>query len=98
MKTIADLEDNVRKEVAEQLVKRGFELAEIEDKPINVDQKGKELVIRFGDITLKMPAPSQEAIDSWWKEAGKYIVGGLLTLAGVVVGVKIADKLSDDNS
>lgn len=90
-----DLEKNLRKEIETELKKSGVSTDELDPKDVQLKKSGNKIEINYKDIEITIPAPSQEAIDSWWKEAGKYIAGGLIALAGVVVGGIIVSKSED---
>ncbi len=86
MKTLADLQKKVIKEARKTFIEKGADPDGIRDKDVTVIEKGRKLIFTYGDIRWSMPAPSQEAIDSWWEKAGPVIVNGLLLLAAVAVG------------
>ena len=77
------------------LEKKGVSTEEFDPKDVKLKKSGNKIKINYKDIEIVMPAPSQEAIDSWWKEAGKYITGGIIVLAGVAVGGWVASKSQD---
>jgi hypothetical protein len=90
-----DLEKKLRKQIEAELKERGISKKELNSEDIQLKKIGNKIDIKYKDIEVSIPGPSQEAIDSWWKDAGKYIAGGLLALAGVVVGSKLGSKKHD---
>lgn len=90
-----DLEKKLRKQIEAELKEKGISKKELNSEDIQLKKIGNKIDIKYKDIEVSIPAPSQEAIDSWWKDAGKYITGGLLALAGVVVSSKFGSKKHD---
>ena len=87
-----NLEKKLRKQIATELNNRGISTNELNPEEVELRKSGTNLEIKYKGIEITIPTPSQEAIDSWWKEAGKYVAGGLIVLAGVVVGGIIVSK------
>jgi len=90
-----NLEKVLRERIETVLKNEGVSSDEFDPKDVKLKKSGNKIKINYKDIEIVMPAPSQEAIDSWWKEAGKYITGGILVLAGVVVGGWVVSKSQD---
>ncbi|MCK4349008.1 MAG: hypothetical protein KAW47_10360 [Thermoplasmatales archaeon] len=90
-----DLEKNLRKQIETELQESGVSRHELNPEDVQLKKSGNKIEINYKDIEITLPAPSQEVIDSWWKDAGKYIAGGLIALAGVVVGGIIVSKRQD---
>jgi hypothetical protein len=90
-----NLEKVLIEKIEDELRKKGVSTEEFDPKDVKLKKSGNKIKINYKDIEIVMPAPSQEAIDSWWKEAGKYITGGIIVLAGVAVGGWVASKSQD---
>lgn len=46
--------------------------------------------MKWGDVEVTLPAPSGQAVDSWFDKYGGVIVGALVTLLGVALGAAVA--------
>lgn len=60
-------------------------LVRLED--VCVVKGAEKLRVKWRDIEIEAPAPSQEAFDSWFEENGKVIAGAVIALAGVTIGL-----------
>jgi len=74
--------DEVKKTARE----KGIDPNLINREEITAERKNDKIHIAWKDMVIKVPAPSQETIDSWFKENGKVIAGAILTLGAVTVG------------
>lgn len=54
---------------------------------IDASQKGDKIKVKWRDVEIEVPGPSQEAFDSWFEENGKVIAGAVVALAGVTIGL-----------
>nr|WP_297461214.1 hypothetical protein [uncultured Halomonas sp.] len=84
---INDLLLNEFKKAAKE---KGIDPALIRKEDLTAEKKGNKIHIKWNDVEIDVPAPSQEALDSWFKENGQVIAGAVLTLGAVAVGGVIA--------
>lgn len=72
----------------------GYDCRDIEAANLQVEGQCNSIIVRYGDVEVTLPAPSQEAIDSGWEEYGGYIisalVGGVLLGVGVLAGHRLS--------
>ncbi|WP_434559805.1 hypothetical protein [Pseudomonas sp. R1-6] len=61
------------------------DLVRLED--ISVMKRAEKIRVKWRDIEIEAPAPSQETFDSWFEENGKVIAGAVVALAGVTIGL-----------
>jgi len=91
-----DLSKEIRKDVKEKLSENGIKESDINTDNIDIKTKDNKLIIKYKDAEVSLPAPSQEAIDSWWKKSADMVVGAVVgavcVVVGVAVGVAVASK------
>lgn len=85
-----EITDAVFEEVKVAAEKEGVDPQKIKREDISVEQKGSKIHVKWKEVEIEMPAPSQEYVDSWFKENGQVIAGSLITLGAVAVGGVIA--------
>lgn len=83
----ATVNEAMLKQLKIEAEKLGFDPAQIRLEDVDVAQKGDKIRIKWGDVEIETPAPSPEAIDSWFEENGKVIAGAVVALAGVTIGL-----------
>jgi hypothetical protein len=81
------LEDRFFHEIRQEAAKRGIDPDLVQKKDVHVDRSGKNIQIKWRDVEVNVPGPSQSAIDAWFTENGKVIAGAVVALAGVAVGI-----------
>lgn len=78
---------NAIKKAAEE---KGLDPDRIKKEDLNAEKRGGKVHVKWRDVEVEVPAPSQESIDTWFKKNGQVIAGSLLTLGAVAVGGAIA--------
>ena len=73
--------------IQKKLRSRGIDPAEATEKQLSdaLDDVRPQFDFKIGDkVHMKGPAPSQEAVDSWWKQYGGVIVGGGIAIVAAI--------------
>lgn len=87
-------EDDLTGEFVEQMrseaERRGMDPSRVREEDVEVDRDNSKIHFKWKDIGVSLPAPSRDAIDSWFKQNGQAIAGSVMTIAGVAVGVAAA--------
>lgn len=84
------INDALLNEIHKAAKERGIDPNLIKKEDLSVEKTGNKIHVKWNDVEIEIPAPSQETLDSWFKENGQVIAGALLTLGAVVVGGAIA--------
>lgn len=84
------INDALLDEIQKAAKERGIDPSLIKKEDLNVEKTGNKIHVKWKDVEIEIPAPSQETLDSWFKENGQVIAGALLTLGAVTVGGIIA--------
>lgn len=90
-----NLEQDLRQNIEKELEDRGIPSTDFDPGDVKLHRIGQNFKVTYKGIEISVPAPSQEVIDSWWKENGKVLVGAVIALAGVIVGGIIVSKAQD---
>jgi hypothetical protein len=90
-----DLDKIMRRQIESELEKQGVPKEDFDPSDVAFTQEGRNIKVTYRGIEISIPAPSQEAIDSWWKENSKVVMGAVIALAGVVVGGWVASKTQE---
>ncbi|MDK1397982.1 hypothetical protein [Pseudomonas protegens] len=70
-----------------EAIKLGIDPQLVRLEDISVSKSAEKIRVKWRDIEVEAPAPSQEAFDSWFEENGKVIAGAVVALAGVTIGL-----------
>ena len=80
-----EIEARLHEELTKTAKERGLDLAEAQGAPVHVEQEGKILRVKWGDVEVSVPTPSQGVIDAVFKQCGTVIVGALISLASIAL-------------
>lgn len=86
MSSDQDFERLIAEKMRAQAVQGGLDPSAIDPGGVVVNTEGQTVEIAYGDAKVVLPAPSQRAMDEWFKENGQLIAGSLTTLLAVAVG------------
>lgn len=90
-KKFEDLEKELQKQLQAEAVRRGIDPAQLKGAEVHIEQKPDNTVkVKWGDVEVSVPGPSQAAVDSWFSQYGGVLVGALIVLAGVAAGAAVA--------
>lgn len=84
MLKITDLKKDSQKALQEELLRRGVEPEIIKNLPVGT-KEGNQFIFRYGNITISIPAPSQDIMNSLWKKFSGVFVGAGIVLVTVAV-------------
>jgi hypothetical protein len=90
MSTEQQLEDKFFQEIRGEAVKRGIDPSLIEKKDIHVERSSNNIHVKWKDVEVNVPGPSQGALDVWFSKNGEIIAGAVVALAGVALGGAVA--------
>lgn len=88
--TTETVNDALLSEFKKAAKEKGIDPNLIKKEDLSAEKKGNKIHIKWKDVEVEVPAPSQETVDSWFKENGQVIAGALLALGAVAVGGVIA--------
>lgn len=71
------IEDKIRKMIAEELASRGYDDSCQKDKWQDISVANGMVVLKAGDKSISMPAPSQEATDRIFHDIAMFFAGAL---------------------
>jgi len=71
------------------MLTRSVDTAQLKDAAVHIQRQDKNLHIKWGEVEVTLPAPSQETVNSLFKQYGGVIIGALVALASVVVGAGV---------
>jgi hypothetical protein len=86
------MKDQIANLLREQASKNGMDPNSIDPEKIQVKSEGSRIDVEYSGVKVSAPAPSQEAVDSWFKENGKQFAGALIALVAFGVGAAIARR------
>ena len=97
--TIDDLKRRDRKKVIKEFRKQGVEVDEIKESLRGQNQEG-QIIFTWSDCSVGIPAPSQRAIDEWFKEHGSVIAGAVAATIGSLAmgGIHLLSQLMKDRN
>jgi hypothetical protein len=90
MAKIGEFEKEFQQRLEQEARKKGIDPAQLKDTTVHLDQQGKTIFVKWGDVEVTLPAPSEQAVDSWFDKYGGVIVGAFVALVGVALGAVVA--------
>jgi hypothetical protein len=85
-----ELEDRFFHEIREEAVRRGIDPDLIKKEDVKVERVGTNIHVKWKDVEVNIPGPSQATLDSWFTTNGGVIAGAVVALAAVAVGGAVA--------
>jgi hypothetical protein len=75
----------MRNEILRAARERGIDPDLVKKEDIKVSRSNEKIRIKWQDIEIEVPAPSQEVVDSWFKQNGQVLTGAFIALISVVL-------------
>jgi hypothetical protein len=80
-----NIDKTLLNEIIKAVRKRGINPDLVKKEDIEVNHKNEKIRMKWNDIEIEVPAPSQEVVDSWFKQNGQVLTGAFIALIAVVV-------------
>ena len=87
-----DLDNFLHQRIKNELENRGISRNDFDPGEIQLKKTDQKFKVTYKGLEIDMPVPSQEALDSWWKENGQFFAGAIIALIGVAFGLFIASR------
>lgn len=77
--------DEFLQEIKKAAENSGLDPELVTKEDLSARRAGNKIHIRWKDVEVEIPAPSQDELNSWFRESGQAIGGALMALAGVAL-------------
>lgn len=89
MAKVSGLEKEFQQRLEQEARKKGLDPAQPKGTTVHLEQRGKTTCVQWGGVEVTLPAPSEQAVDSWFDKYGGVIAGACVAPVGVAPGAVV---------